>query len=100
MKVTDYSGSQWMSAFDESGVVILGRTAGEMRNLRSSDPNLFDSIVDDCFFRPLVLKVQVKEQEYQGERKIRYLISRCENVDFVSESRALLSELAAYGVTA
>jgi replication factor A1 len=100
MKVADFSGSEWMSAFDESGVVIIGRTAGEMRDLRSNDPNLFDSIVDDCYFRPYVMKVQVREQEYQGERKIRYSISRCENVDFISESRAILSEIASYGIAA
>lgn len=97
-RVMDYSGSQWMSAFDEAGQSILRRSAGEMRSLRESDRALFDSIIDDCFFRTIAMKVTVKEQEYQGERKIRYTISRCEYVDFVSESRALLSEISNYGI--
>jgi replication factor A1 len=47
MKVVDYSGSQWMSAFDEGGQVVLGRSANEMRHLFLTDSVMFESVIDD-----------------------------------------------------
>jgi replication factor A1 len=99
LKVVDYSGAQWMTAFDEGGQVVLGRTANEMRDMFLNDSAMFESVIDECFFRPMVMKVKVQEQEYQGEAKIRYTVARCENTDYVSESRALMSEIASYAVT-
>lgn len=95
-KIGDASGNQWMNTFDEGGVVIFGKEAGEMRALKANNDPSFESVVDACLFQPLVLKVIVKEETYNGETRIRYTISRCEKVDFVEESRKLLSEIATF----
>lgn len=97
LKISDHSGSQWMSAFDEAGQVIMNRPAGEMRRLKETDPPMYESVVDDCKFRPLVLKVQVKEQNYRNENHIRYTVSRCEPLDFAAEGQVLLQEINSYG---
>jgi replication factor A1 len=96
LKIGDFSGGQWMQAFDEGGQVVFGRTAGEMRGLRGLDRAMYDRTVDDCLFRPLVLRISVKEDNYGGENRVRYTIGRCERANFVTESRALLAEIAAY----
>lgn len=98
MKVSDWSDSKWLTAFDEAGIIVLGRSAGEMRALRQEDYNMYESIVDDCFFRPIVIKVQARQDEWNGETRIKYIMQRVEPVDFISESRALLSEFQAYGI--
>jgi replication factor A1 len=98
MKVSDFSDSKWLTAFDEAGQVVLGRSAVEMRSLRAEDVNMYENIIDDCFFRPIVIKVQAKQDEWNGETRIKYVMQRVQAVDFVSESRALLSEIQAYGV--
>lgn len=98
LKVSDFSSGQWMGSFDEGGVIIFGRSAGEMRTLRGSDEAIYDAILDDALFQPLVLKVAVREDSYNGETRVRYTIIRAERTDFARESRALLSEIAAYGV--
>lgn len=98
LKVSDFSCAQWMGTFDEGGLVVFGRPAGEMRLLRASDEDLYEGILDDALFQPLVLKVSVREDSYNGETRVRYTIVRAERVDFVRESQALLGEMAAYGI--
>jgi len=63
LKLADHTGSQWMTAFDESGGVVLGKTAGEMRDLKENDRSMYDSVIDDAKFKPLLVKVQVREDE-------------------------------------
>lgn len=98
MKVADFSGTQWVTAFDEAAVAIIGRSAGEMRSLFHTDMSLYESILDDCFFRPIVMKMSVREDTWQGESRMRYTVNRVEKANFVSESRALLSEIAQYNL--
>lgn len=97
MKVLDFSSSKWVSGFDEIGVTIFGRTARELRDLKARDEAMYESIIEDVTFRPMVMKVQVKENVWKDEQKIRYTISRAELVDFSSEGHLLLSEIASYG---
>lgn len=98
LKVSDFSSAQWMGTFDEGGLVVFGRPAGEMRLLKASDEDLYEGLLDDALFQPLVLKVSVREDSYSGETRVRYTIMRAERVDFVRESRALLDEIATYGI--
>lgn len=97
MKITDFSHSKWMTAFDEAGLVVLGRPAGEMRSLRASEPDLYENIIDDCLFRPVAMKILPREDEWNGEIRMKYVVQRAERVNFVTESRALLDEIRMYG---
>ncbi|CAN8075248.1 unnamed protein product [Agarophyton chilense] len=97
MKIMDSSISEWVSAFDEVGQVLFGRSADELRQLKEKDSAMFESILDDASFRPLLMKIQVKERMWQNVQKIRYTVSRVELIDFASEGHQLLKEIAAYG---
>eukprot|EP00178_Gracilaria_changii_P016773 TRINITY_DN48125_c0_g1_i1.p1 TRINITY_DN48125_c0_g1~~TRINITY_DN48125_c0_g1_i1.p1 ORF type:complete len:662 (+),score=89.79 TRINITY_DN48125_c0_g1_i1:152-2137(+) len=98
MKIMDCSSSEWVSGFDEIGQVLFGRPAHELRLLKEKDPAVYESILDDATFRPLLMKVQVKERMWRDVQKIRYTVSRVELVDFASEGHQLLKEISAYGV--
>lgn len=84
-----------MNMFDEGGHAIFGTSADALRQLKASDKAKFERIIDEASFQPMLLKVLVKEETYNNETKIRYTISRCEKMDYVAESRALLSEISA-----
>lgn len=96
LNLIDHTGTEWMTAFDEAGEVIVGRPAADMEQLKENDNNLFSSILDDISFRPLVMQVVVKEQMYKDDQRIRYTINRVQPVDFVAEGRTLLKEIQAY----
>lgn len=97
MKVMDHSSSQWVSGFDEVGQVLFGRSGKEFRDLYHNDRAMFDNIVEDATFRPLVMRIQVKERRWKEEQQIRYTISRVEPVDFATEGHTLLQEIASFG---
>ncbi|KAI0557693.1 Replication factor-a protein 1 Rpa1 [Gracilaria domingensis] len=98
MRIMDCSSSEWVSGFDEIGQVLFGRPANELRLLQEKDPGMYESILDDATFRPLLMKVQVKERTWRDVQKIRYTVSRVELIDFAAEGHQLLKEIAAYGV--
>lgn len=98
MKVMDHSSSNWISGFDEVGQVLFGRSALEFRALKERDPAMAEHIIEDATFRPMLLKVTVKERTWRDEQQIRYTAARAEPIDFCSESRLLLNEINSYGV--
>lgn len=97
MKIMDSTSSEWASGFDEVGQVLFGRSADELRQLKEKDSAMFQSILDDATFRPLLMKMQVKERMWQNVLKVRYTVSRVELIDFASEGHQQLKEIAAYG---
>lgn len=97
MKVEDHTGSKWVSGFDEIGQVLFGRPAKEFRDMKEQDPGMFENIIEDATFRPLLMKIQVKERTWNDAQQIRYTVSRAEPVDFASEGHQLLKEIASYG---
>lgn len=97
LKMMDSSDCEWASGFDEVGVLIFGRGANELRELKEKDLAMYESLLEDVTFRPMLMKVQVKERMWRDARQIRYTVSRAEFVDFATESHQLLKEIAAYG---
>lgn len=98
MKVMDHSSSTWISGFDEVGQVLLGRSAQEFRALKERNPALAEHILEDATFRPMLMKITVKERTWNDEQQIRYTAARAEPIDFASEGHLLLKEISSYGV--
>lgn len=98
MKIMDHSSSTWVSGFDEVGQVLFGKSALEFRNLKENDPTLVDQIIEDVTFRPMLLKIAVKERVWKDEQQIRYTVARAEPLNFAQEGRVLLNEISSYGV--
>lgn len=97
MKVADHSASHWVSAFDEVGSVLFGRSALELRGIEEEDRTHYEHIVEDALCRPMIFKIQVKEQMWKDARQIRYVISRVEPINFADEGGMLLKEIQGYG---
>lgn len=97
MKIADQSASHWVSGFDEVGQVLFGRSAQQLRTVKSNDETLCDHIVEDALCRPMLFKVQVKERTWREARQIRYTVARAEPIDFAAESKVLLQEISSYG---
>lgn len=97
MKVADHSASHWVSAFDEVGPALFGRSAGDLRQLKELDHTHYEHIIEDALCRPMLLKVTVKETMWRDARQIRYTVARAEPISFATEARTLLDEINAYG---
>lgn len=93
MKIADYSSSSWVSAFDEVGPLLFGRTASQMRDLKDNDLNMFEHVVEEAMCKPLLLKVAVKERTWRDATQIRHTVSKAEPLDYATEGRVLLEEI-------
>lgn len=96
MKIADHSSSNWVSAFDEVGPILFGKSALQMRELKDSNPNMFDHVVEEAMCRPFLFKITAKERVWRDDTQIRYTIGRAEPMNFASEGRVLLQEIQSF----
>ena len=70
-------------------------TADELADLRENRPKAFAAALADAAFRPWVLRVAARTQEYNGERRRRLAVHSATPLDFGAEARRALAALAA-----
>lgn len=60
MSIIDDSGSTWVTAFNDQAEKLLGVTARELFEMRTSDNQAgYDKVFADCLFKPFIAKVLV-----------------------------------------
>ena len=89
--VKDNQDQQWLTAFDEAATQILGVSANEL-TAKEGTPE-FDDIMQSNCWKPMSFVINVKEDTWQDELKIRLTASRAEPLDFVNESNQLIDEI-------
>ena len=58
MSIIDESGSTWVTAFNDQAEKLLGVTARELFEMRTSDNQAgYDKVFADCLFKPFIAKV-------------------------------------------
>eukprot|EP00168_Porphyra_purpurea_P001849 TRINITY_DN1219_c0_g1_i1.p1 TRINITY_DN1219_c0_g1~~TRINITY_DN1219_c0_g1_i1.p1 ORF type:complete len:416 (-),score=129.23 TRINITY_DN1219_c0_g1_i1:181-1299(-) len=93
IKIADETGEQWVTAFNE-GEKLIGITARELNNLQKTDPDAFSRVLTTPLGKPYVFKVKVGQNTYQGETRLRFSLIKAEAVDYRSECKLLLNNLA------
>eukprot|EP00730_Choanoeca_flexa_P015695 TRINITY_DN7264_c0_g1_i2.p1 TRINITY_DN7264_c0_g1~~TRINITY_DN7264_c0_g1_i2.p1 ORF type:complete len:630 (+),score=196.44 TRINITY_DN7264_c0_g1_i2:74-1891(+) len=90
MSFADYSGSQWMQMFQESGEVLLAATGNEIGTWADNeDPKLTD-LLKEATFRSWTLRCRAKAETYNGDTRMRVAISSAKPVDYLKESNRLV----------
>ncbi|OWZ15637.1 DAN Replication protein [Phytophthora megakarya] len=93
----DHTGSTWTTCFNDQGKVVMnGRTADEIGELRDTNPSLFESIFKDALFKQYVCRLRVKAENVQEELRVKASVVNMEPVNFVQESKDLLQAIAQY----
>ena len=90
----DSSGSRYVSFFDETATMLLqGKSADEIAQLKESNPTAFDRHFLRCCFSTYMLKGRIKNEDYNGEQRIKVSCTALQPIDFVAEGRHLLHEI-------
>ncbi|KAL4175607.1 hypothetical protein KRP22_000571 [Phytophthora ramorum] len=93
----DHTGSTWTTCFNDQGKVVMnGRTADEIGELRDTNPALFESTFKDALFKQYVCRLRVKAENVQEELRVKASVTNLEPVNFVQESKDLLQAIAQY----
>ena len=97
LAVMDASGSSFVSCFNDEAQALLGLTADELHEKFDSGDNVG---YEDAFklgqFETYHMNLRVRSEMYQDEKRIKTTISGLKKVDFESESKDLLAEIAKY----
>jgi replication factor A1 len=88
---SDYTGNTWLNAFNETGVRILGMTADDLANQRNT-PAYTEAFSNACY-KQYRFGIRAKNENYNGDPKVRYNVVNVEPIDFVSETTNLIQQI-------
>lgn len=100
VKVADVSGESYVQVFNDQAEQLLGSTADELAAMREGGGGAYEAALRRATWTQWVLRLKAQAQEYNGEQRQRLSVAELRPADFVSESRYLLSEIAAAGAPA
>ncbi|KAF7126680.1 hypothetical protein RHSIM_Rhsim11G0025400 [Rhododendron simsii] len=91
-QIQDHTGLTWVTAFQESGLEILGLSAKELYFMKyeEQEDERFGEILRKVLFNKFVFKLKIKEEMFSDEQRVKTTVVKAERVNFSSESRFLL----------
>lgn len=93
--VSDDTSKTWVNIFDDQAKDLFGGvTADDLYNtMKNGDQEEYDA----CFARASqtewIMTCRVKEEEYEGEKKLKTILQSLHPVDYAKEGRNLLNEI-------
>lgn len=95
--VLDHTGSTWTTCFNDQGKVVLnGRTADEIGELRETNPAQFEAAFKEALFKQYVFRLRIKAENVQEELRVKAGVVSLEQINYVTESKDLLAAIAQY----
>jgi replication factor A1 len=99
MNVADASGSLWLNGFNDIGPVVVGRSAGEMEDLKANDQAGFSGQFQKANCRTWNFSIQAKSETFNDVTRVRYNVRRITPIDYVKVGNDLANEIAKYGIS-
>jgi len=95
--VSDHTGQLWLSGFNETGLLILGKTADEMQQLKEDDEGAYTATIHAACGKMWNFGVRAKAETYQDQTRARYHVTKAVKVGWVETANQLLDEIIAFG---
>ena len=96
ISVCDHTGQQWLSCFDDVGRQILGTDATSLQALKDSDDQAANEVFQSGTGSTFIFRVQAKQDNYQGQVRVRYQVRGAASLDFSKECDLLREQIASY----
>lgn len=64
MKLADWSGDVWVTAFNDPGEVLLGITADELARLQETDINKYLGKLDEASLKSFIFRLRVRRETF------------------------------------
>ena len=82
--------------FNDDGIRLLNKTAGEMEQLKENDQQAFINHFRSLIFNQYLMNLRLAPHTWEGETKVKCTVSNCNKINYAKESRLLLQEIQAY----
>ncbi|PHH82779.1 hypothetical protein CDD82_4853 [Ophiocordyceps australis] len=98
LNVADHTSHQWLSCFDETGALILGRTANELMELKENDETRFMAAFEDVNCKKLMFRCRAKMDNYGDAQRVRYQVMSAAFLDYKAEAHKLADMIRQYDI--
>ncbi|KAF2436074.1 single-stranded DNA-binding replication protein A [Tothia fuscella] len=93
VNVSDHTGQIWLSGFDDTGRLIMGKTADEVHEMKEAGENTAAAaLFHDASCKTYIFRCKARMDTFRDEQRVRYQISSASPVNFKTET-AKLTEL-------
>ncbi|XP_065346142.1 replication protein A 70 kDa DNA-binding subunit [Cloeon dipterum] len=94
VNVADWTSNTWVTLFDEEAKQMLGITDNkEFVKLQENNQEAYNAIFDAARFKQLQLKLRIKMETYNDEKRIKSSVVKMEQLDLTHHNARLLSEI-------
>ncbi|KAM0139113.1 hypothetical protein ACHAP3_003381 [Botrytis cinerea] len=98
LNVNDHTGQMWLTAFDEVGRLIMGKSADELMELKENDPPAMERVFEDANCKMMTFKVRCKTDTYQDQARVRYSVMSALAVNYAADALKLAELIKAYNI--
>jgi replication factor A1 len=96
ISVNDHTAQAWFNLFDEVGKKILGIDANTLMDYRETDTAKANEVFNNANFTSWVWRVRGKQDNYQGQVRVRYQVLDAFPLDYRRESERLVKLIQSY----
>jgi len=95
VKLSDFTGNEWVTCFQETAEKLLGITAEELGKLKESNETEFDQAMNKVNFSSYNFKIRARLETYMDESRLKCTALSVEPIDCLAHSKRLLDEIKA-----
>ena len=96
ISVNDHTAQAWFNLFDEVGQKLLGIDANELVESKETDNEKATEAFSNANFSTWVWRVRGKQDNFQGQVRVRYQVMDAFPVDYKRESEKLVKLIQSY----
>ncbi|KAK3301326.1 uncharacterized protein B0H64DRAFT_429213 [Chaetomium fimeti] len=87
--ISDHTGHTWVSCFDDSARIILGKSADELMEMRERGDGSFEEAFNAANCRKMVFRCRAKTDTYGDQPRVRLQVMSVAALDYASEANKL-----------
>ncbi|XP_060067506.1 replication protein A 70 kDa DNA-binding subunit-like [Ylistrum balloti] len=91
--LADFSDNQWVTCFQESAELLLGKNAQELGDMKDSDEASFDQVFQDAMFKPYIFKLRAKMETYNDETRLKTICVNANPINWKEYGHRLVEEI-------
>lgn len=99
LNVADHSSHQWLSCFDETGNMIMGKTANDLMELKENDDAALVAAFDAVNCKKFAFRCRAKMDNYGDTQRVRYQVMSASVLDFKAEANRLVDLIKQFDMT-
>lgn len=89
----DFSDNMWVTAFQESGEIMMGISAQELGNLKETNEDEYLNKIGQINFKTFVFVMRAKMENFNEESRMKTVITSIRPLDFTDYGKKLLKDI-------